>query len=268
MRLLVRLRADADAVYDKSYHPKLRGRIWRALEDTPIAEEHDSDEPTGLAYSNPFPWGDIVEGDEMNVLIASPREELLTYIAEDLKEDPEFNIGEMAFTVDDLSAIETDVGEPGTSGVIETATGVLVRLYDHHREEYGIEGEKGGTPTYWRPDHTVEPFFDAIEDTLQRKHDHFNPDYVNGPSDVSGDLFQGHELLKTYALPVEVTTGVEQELVLSKWRLEYEVRDDTHRQHLNLALDTGIGGRTGLGFGFVNLEERTLPGRDEPDAFA
>jgi CRISPR-associated endoribonuclease Cas6 len=66
-------------------------------------------------------------------------------------------------------------------------------------------------------------------------------------------------LIKTYALPVTVTEGVERQLVLSKWRLGYKVRDDHHRRHLNLALDAGIGGRNGLGFGFVNITEKTDP---------
>jgi CRISPR-associated endoribonuclease Cas6 len=46
--------------------------------------------------------------------------------------------------------------------------------------------------------------------------------------------------------------------VLSKWRFGYEVRDDDHRRHLNLALDTGIGGRNALGFGFLNIDEESV----------
>jgi CRISPR-associated endoribonuclease Cas6 len=70
---------------------------------------------------------------------------------------------------------------------------------------------------------------------------------------------------------VTVTEGVEETWVLSKWRFEYTVRDDHHRQHLNLALDCGIGERNGLGFGFVNVVDRTRPSETElegVDAFA
>jgi CRISPR-associated endoribonuclease Cas6 len=80
---------------------------------------------------------------------------------------------------------------------------------------------------------------------------------------VDDTLFDGYELVKTYALPTTVTTGVEIQLVVSKWRFDYRVRDDTHRRHLNLALDTGLGGRNGLGFGFSNIVERTQPGETE-----
>jgi len=271
MRLMVDLRARANATYRTSYHNKLRGRLWRALEGTRFDEEHDDGDPMGLSFSNVFPWGDITEGEERTLLVASPREELLAGIAENLQSDREFNVGEMPFEVTGLTPIDVDVGEPGTRGVIETATGVVVRLYERHRDEYGIDGEYGDSPTYWRPEFAIEPFRDAIAENLQRKHERFAPEYVPGPTEFDGELFEGYELIKTYALPTTVTEGVELDLVVSKWRFDYRVRDDHHRKHLNLALDTGIGGRNGLGFGFVNVVERTQPGETElrgEDAFA
>lgn len=263
MRLMVDLRARTDATYKKNYHHKLRGRLWRALHGTKFDEEHGDGEPMGLSFSNIFPWGEIREGDERTLLIASPREDLLAEIARDLQDDTEFNVGDMSFEVEGLNPLDVDVGEPGSRGIVETATGVVVRLYDEHRERYGIDDDHDGTPTYWQPEHSIEPFRGAITENLERKHERFAPEYVPGPTAVDGDLFEGYELLKTYALPTTVTEGVELEVVLSKWRFDYRVRDDTHRKHLNLALNTGIGGRNGLGFGFVNVVERTRPGETE-----
>lgn len=258
VRLLVTLDAQADAAYRTAYHHKLRGRLWRALEDTEFESEHDDGQPLGLSFSNIFPWGDIQEGDERSLLVASAREPLLTEIARDLQANPEFNVGDMPFEVSDVSSLEVDVGEPGTRGVIETATGVVVRLTDEHRERYGIEDDHDA-PTYWQPEHTIEPFKNAVRANLQHKHDRFAHDYQPGPNEIDTDLFDGYDLIKTYALPVTVTTGTTIDIVLSKWRLEYRVRDDDHRRHLNLALDTGIGGRNSLGFGFVNIVEKTTP---------
>ena len=251
---MAHLSARADTAYDNAYHHKLRGRIWQALDGTEYDDRHGSGDPPGFVMSNPFPPGDMREGDERKLLVASVDEGLLTHVAEDLLEDQELNIGEMPFHVDDVSVIAPDVGEPGTSGTIETGTGVLVRLYDHHREEYGIDAEGADeTPTYWRPEHSMEPFVNAIEDNAQYKHDLFAPDYLPGPTDVEAPLFDGYELIKTFAIPLTVTQGVERELVLSKWRFDYTVRDDDHRRHLNLLLDCGVGGRNGLGLGFINI---------------
>lgn len=256
MRLLTRLTARAETVYDDAYHHKLRGRVWNALEGTKYGNRHGKDGHSGFSFSNPFPPYDMEANDERTVIFASPEDDLLSHIASNLKADRRLNIGEMPFRVDELSVLDPDVGEPGTSGTIETGTGILVRLYKHHRNEYGIELEDvDDTATFWRPEHSMEPFIDAIENNAQTKHDQFVPDYLPGPTDVDGPLFDGYELIKTYAIPLTVTQGVEREMVLSKWRFDYTVRDDDHRRHLNLLLDCGIGARNGLGLGFINIAD-------------
>ncbi|NLV11150.1 CRISPR-associated endoribonuclease Cas6 [Halomicrobium mukohataei] len=255
MRVIAHLQARADAVYDETYHHKLRGRLWDALDGTAYGSLHDENRPKGFTYSNPFPPGDMREGDEKTLLVASPHEELLAHVAADLKLDRELNIGEMPFRVESVNGLATDVGEPGTSGTIETGTGVLVRIPPWRFEEYGIDTDHDEAE-FWRPEHTMEPFRNQIESNLDKKHGLFCPEYQPGPSAVDGDLFEGADLIKTFSIPVTVTQGQRETWVLSKWRFDYTVRDDHHRRHLNLALDTGIGERNSLGFGFVNITEK------------
>lgn len=259
MRVLARLEARADAAYDNAYHHKLRGRLWGALDGTDYDTAHDSGDPTGFVYSNPFPPRDMDEGDERTLLVAAHDEQLLAHVAADLLDDRELNVGEMPFRVDDVSSLAPDVGEPGTSGTLETGTGLLVRIPPWRCDEYGIDHPGGDTAVYWRPEHTTEPLSTQLESNLDKKHRLFAPDHLPGPSDVAGELFDSHELIKTFALPVTVTQGEELTMVLSKWRFGYTVRDDHHRRHLNLALDCGLGERNSLGFGFVNVTEKRHP---------
>lgn len=253
MRMLARLRARRDTAYDNAYHHKLQGRIWGALEGTKYENLHDKNQPKPFTYSNPFPPGDMEEGDERTLLVASTKEDLLAHVAADLKDEPELNIGEMPFTVEGFTPLAPDVGEPGTSGIIETGTGVVVRIPPWRFEEYGLDVEHDEAE-FWKPEHTMEPFQNQIEANLDKKHGLYCPDYLRGPSDVDGNLFDGYKLLKTFAIPVTPTTGQQETWVLSKWRFDYTVRDDDHRRHLNLALDVGIGERNSLGFGFVNIQ--------------
>lgn len=252
MRLLFDLRARADAAYANDYHSKLRGCLWKALDGTRFDEEHDSGDPHGFCFGNPFPWGDLEEGDQRKLLVSSVHDDLLAHVADHYDPGTEMNVGPMPFAVEGRTPLDVDVGEPGTSGTLETATGVFVRITPEHRERYGIDGDHGDTVTYWRPEHGYEPFREAVEANLQHKHDVLAPDYLRGPAEVEGQLFDGLELIKTYSLPLEVTTGVERTVVLSKWKFDYTVRDDDHRRHLNLALDAGLGGRSGYGLGFLN----------------
>lgn len=244
------MEATQDAAYDTTYHPKVRGRLWNALRDTAY-DEHDSEDPTGFCFSNIFPWGEIDEGDYRHLLIASAREGPLAHMAADLLDDREFNIGEMGFEVVDVSERHVDVGEPGTTGTLETTSGVFAKVPPHHRTE-----EHGNDP-YWREEDGLGAFMDYIEYRLNEKVERFLPDYIPLPTDEER-LFDGYSFQKQYSLPTEVAVKNDSKqvlkLLLSKWEFKYTVRDDTHRKHLNLALDTGIGGRCTLGFGFLVKE--------------
>ncbi len=264
MRLLIRLHADADASYETAYHRGLAGRIWRALDNSQFDDLHDSSEPTGLSFSNPFPFGPISEGDQLNVLVASTSDDVLRALGRNLIEDRDFNIKQMPFTVEEVTGVSPDVGEPGTKGVLETATGLVVRIPPHKFDEYNIDAPDDESE-FWKPEHSLRPLKRQLENNLDRKHTQFCQEYLPGPSDVDGNLFDEYELIKTYALPVAVTEGVELTYVLSKFRFGYTVRDDDHRRHLNLALDAGLGERNSLGFGFVNVreDERRRPGEPQ-----
>lgn len=231
--------------------------MWQALEGSEFDERHDEGRPTGLCFSNPFPPRDMEEGDKRTLIVASPERDMLGEIADDFDKNRELNIGEMPFAVTDVSLLAPDVGEPGTRGVLESGTGVLVRLPPWRCKEYGIETD-GENPTFWEPEHTIKPLKAQLENNLDQKHDQFCPDDLPGPTDRSTDLFDSYELIKTFAIPVTVTQGVEMTYILSKWRFGYEVQDDHHRRHLNLALDAGIGGRNTLGFGFLNIDEDSV----------
>ena len=254
MRLLARLEARADTAYDHTYHHKLRGRLWDALRDSKYEQHHDENRPVGMTYSNPFPPRDMEEGDERTLLVAAPQEGLLAEVAENFIDDRELNIGEMPFRITELTSLEPDVGEPGTSGTLETGTGLLVRIPPWRAEEYDIE-KQGDSAIFWRPKHSMEPLRTQLENNLDKKHRLFCPDYLPGPSDKRYALFDDYELIKTFSIPVTVSEGQQMTYVLSKWRFGYTVRDDDHRRHLNLALDAGLGERNALGLGFVNITD-------------
>jgi CRISPR-associated endoribonuclease Cas6 len=242
MRILTTLTATRDMALDTTYHHKLRGCIWSALEGQGFETLHDDTRTSGFVFSNIFPWrgGEVSEGDECKVMVASPNEELLATVAAGWLDSETLNIGEMSFAVADVNDVYPDVGEPGTRGVLETATGVLAK--------------HPGTDTYWKESDPLEPFNQYIEYQLQRQHDVFYPNEA-GPYEVDERLFSNHEFIKTYSIPVEVAQGERHTLVLSKWRFPFMVRDEDHRRHLNLALDTGIGARNGVGLGYLNITE-------------
>jgi CRISPR-associated endoribonuclease Cas6 len=94
-------------------------------------------------------------GDDRTLLVASPKEELLAYVAADLLDERELNIGEMLFHVDSVTSLFPDVGEPNSTGTIETGTGMLIRIQPWKADKYDIEPEEA---IFWQPKHSMEPF--------------------------------------------------------------------------------------------------------------
>lgn len=254
MRLKIELQATADAAYDTNYHHKLRGRLGTPLQDTVHESDHGTSPqtPASFTMSNIFEWGEIREGEQYALFVSSPREDVLSAIASDLQSNPEFNVGGMQFQVTDIKPVQLDVGEPGTEGYLTTATGVLVRIYKDEYGTYGLTPDDNPDYRCWEEKHTLEPFSKKIKSNLDWKHDHYEREYLPGPSESDHSLFTEHDFVKTYWLDMEVTTGVVVPYLVSKWYLKYEVQDNDHRRHLNLALETGIGERNGMGLGFLN----------------
>ncbi|QSG05322.1 CRISPR-Cas system related protein Cas6, RAMP superfamily [Halapricum desulfuricans] len=173
----------------------------------------------------------------------------------------------MRFEIADISGHAPQVGEPGSTGRIDTGTGVFCAFDRQQAEEYGLDTSQidtgeSETKMFWRPHHGMGALQDILRRSLQRTHERFGDDYYDGPMEVSEPLFESVEPIKddvTYSIHFQPATAVDRTVILSKWRLGYRIRDETHRYHLNLALDAGLGQRREHGFGFLNLRDRTPP---------
>ncbi|SDJ32614.1 CRISPR-associated endoribonuclease Cas6 [Halovenus aranensis] len=273
MRVELTLEALADAAYDTSAHHKIRGRIWRAFQNNDkYIESHGTDHGIGFVFSNIFPWGEIKEGDERYIRIATPRREVIDELLEHFNDHRGFEVGQMRFEVTDVTGHVPQVGEPGSTGRIDTGTGVFCALSREMAEKHGLDTSKieagdSETKLFWRPKHGMEPLQATIRRSLQQTHDQFGDDYYDGPMEVDEPLFTEVEPIKdevTYPVHFQPATAVDRTVILSKWRLGYRVRDDAHRYHLNLALDSGIGQRREHGFGFLNLREQNPPRATKP----
>jgi len=247
------------------------GADLRKLTRQPTIRLRRRDYGVGFAFSNNvFPWGDIDKGDRRYLRIASPRRDVLDTLIDHFGRDRTFDVGQMRFEVTDISGHAPDVGEPGSTGRIDTGTGVFCALSRELAEQHGLDttemdAGESETDTFWRPKHGMEPLQATIQRSLQRTHERFGDDYYDGPTEVDEPLFNEIEPIKddiTYSIRFQPATAVNRTIILSKWRLGYRVRDDTHRYHLNLALDAGIGQRREHGFGFLNLRDKTPPRAD------
>ena len=266
-KLILYLEAQADCTYPDMYHRKLHGAILNRIPD-PIIERSKQREVStlGVSFTELVPWGDVTAGETRELVVNTVNPEVVGHIAQSVSSDPTFDIGEMQFTVQGIDQSTVDVGEVGTRGTLESDTGVLVSIPNDRVAEFGIENS-GDEVYYWSEDDPEEVFTRRISENLAGKWRTFanrsstdNGTETAGVSEaIHGPLFTRKTLQKTYSIPLRVSRDHTQRIVLSKWEFEYEVRNQAHREILNLALGAGIGERNSFGLGTLSLTSKQEP---------
>lgn len=255
MRVMTEMTADADGTYEPNYFHQLRGVVWNKLPDDIVSDHHQDAHKPSFCFSNPFPPHDHSEGETRRVIFSTPYSELAHALASELNSGDEFNIGENSFTVESAFPFSDDVGEPGESGTLETYSGTYVELNEPWQRELGVADEYSADRISWDSSMPFDGFLKRVRENLRQKHEMVHDSYLESPT-TETSLFTGFEMITEYPIHVQVTSTNEYErtFVLSKWKLDYTVRNDDHRRWLNLLFDSGIGYRNTLGFGFLNKQ--------------
>jgi len=251
-QLLLRLEADRECAWEPQYHRRIRGRLGQALKRAGIDDYRETERP-------PFSFSDLLvcrddkhpgmalsEGDAVHLLIATPRLDIMEAIAGDLQREPELTAGSMVFETRAAKPLETDVGEPGSSGTLTTASGIIVGV-----SEDDAADDEYDAPEYWTErKHSTHEFKTALSETIDRLLEH-----ETANTDALRPYFSDYQHLKTYSSKLRVTREQTITVVASKWDLEYHVRDAAHREALNALLGTGVGRRRSYGFGMLQTRD-------------
>lgn len=232
MRATVTLEPRRDIEYQSNYEHNLRGLLYDELRDE-FPDVHGDHKDSPFVFSNVFPPEEIITSEKKFILASYDQDYLYTLLSG--IEDSKLDIGEMPFECSDIHLNNIPIGR---EGVLETPTGVYCEVPSDRNQ-----------PTYWRQDHGYNTFKDQIEASLDWKIDQLHPEYNSEERDFP--VFESYDLDRTFARPVTVETNSELTMVLSRWDLRYQIRNDLHRSYIQMALDTGIGWKNSLGFGFV-----------------
>jgi CRISPR-associated endoribonuclease Cas6 len=258
MRLLLELTATKDMKYDVVYHHKLRGQLWNLLKDTPLEELHGVSRIPTFTFSNPFPRENYTEGQTAYLLISSTHYDLIQTFEKQLRDTFNLQIGEMEFKIENIKQTIPDVGEPGSTGVLQCDTGIHLRIDKKHREKYDIQGNFGENQSIsWTPDYPLQLFHERFLDNLNWKLDTTTDTGIEKPTRFN-EVIDEVEFGEVYPIKVPVTTqpeGYKKTFVVPEVRFNYIVRNESHRIWLNTLLDCGCGWRNALGFGFLNIRE-------------
>jgi len=258
MRILLELRATKDFYYDKSYFHKLQGFIYSLLKDTPLSILHDKVGYKYFCFSNIFPLpkkGNEVETNEIKkLIISSPSKLFIKILEEKLKEKIEkrekIHIGEMEFEIEKIKVFKLKLKN---NVRLISATPIIIRIPEKNYEKYNIPIEfRKKRYVFWRPQYSFEAFVKQLENNLIKKYKEFYKEDFQ-----ISEIFEGFKFLKGPIVNHVIINGKEQIFVGSTWEFWFSYLTKEREKILEFGIDCGFGERNSLGFGFVNIKERT-----------
>lgn len=255
MRLLIRLRCAEDGPYEMQYHYHLQGFIYRLLKGSKYDYLHDKGGYKFFCFSNIFPAQTLKKGDLRTLMISSPDEGFIEHIHVALLHwNDDIRIGSMAFRITSIDKLEIKLTTPFT---LITGTPILLRIPREKYQDYCVEPKGQYDSVYWRNDHPIELFVSQLENNLMKKYAEyfgFNTDHSLIENEEEQQRL--HTGISKFKFKKQISTrvpmkGFDQIVIGTMWEFEFD--SDANVDMVKFALDSGLGERNSLGFGFMNV---------------
>lgn len=259
MRLLIRLRCTEDSPYEMQYHYHLQGFIYNLLKGSKYDYVHDKDGYKFFCFSNIFPANTLHKGDLRTLIISSPDNGFVEHIHSALQYwNGDIKIGAMTFEIDSVD--RPGVKLSASPLTLITGTPIVIRIPRERYRAYGIEPKGQYDSVYWRSDYPVDLFISQIENNLTKKYTEYfglgtGQDFSTRIKVDRKELPSIHFIQK-FKFKKQVSTkvlmkGFDQVVIGTTWEFEFDA--GANMDIIRFAIDSGLGERNSLGFGFMNI---------------
>ena len=273
MRLLLKLIPKRSHPYVNDYHYYLQSAIYSLIRQGGRPDVHEYHGYKFFCFSNIFPYGDFREGTERNLLVSSPDSDIMRSIERasrsKMKNGEVFVVGDLQFAIFDVSK-PFRITIEGTETKIHSDTPIVIRIPRARYPDYGIKPNIDYDYVYWRETIPLEAFVKQLGDNMAKKAKKFlygdrasskvpkfsNVDKVTLPE------ITDYRFIRSIAKPITVRQG-KQIVIGSMWDLNFLARGPDERRTLEISLDSGLGERNALGFGFANPIKLPYPNHGE-----
>ncbi len=261
MRLLIKLRSLENSKYEMQYHYYLQGFIYNLLKSSKYSYLHDKEGYKFFCFSNIFPAYDLRQGDTRTLIISSPNGDFIDHLSKRLGEQLdrlEIKVGNMKFTINSIDKMSQKIPN-NMPVVLITGTPIIVRIPTVKYHEYGIEPKNEYEYTYWRNEHPIDLFMSQIQNNLLKKYTEYHElkttkkdNDVNPQTRSSSMFFQKFKFKKQVSTRL-LMKGFNQIVIGTTWEFGFSI--ESNKNILQFALDSGLGERNSLGFGFMNMHQ-------------
>jgi CRISPR-associated endoribonuclease Cas6 len=254
------------------YHYHLQSFIYSLLKGSKYHDIHDKEGYKFFCFSNIFPVTKTIEDNSLRTfIVSSPDREFVDYLFELLysQSNVEVHIGSMKFKIDFLDKFVVKLPHDYSQISLITGTPIIIRIPKDKYKAYGIKPSKDYDYVYWRSGYPIDLFISAIENNLLKKYSvyyyhHHHGDNRHGllhlaeknnqnllaPSQLPSSLIQKFKFKKQISTRVFMK-GFEQVVIGTLWELNFY--ESVKKDIVQFSLDSGLGERNSLGFGFMNM---------------
>ena len=265
LRLLLKLVPKKSHAYVNDYHYHLQAAIYSLIREGGLPEVHEKRGYKFFCFSNIFPFGDLKQGVERNLLVSSPDHAIIESIEHaafsKIKSGQPLVMGELQFAISDVSK-PFRINLEGPEITVHSATPIVLRIPKIRYEEYGIKPKVDYDYVFWRETISLGAFVKQLRDNIAKKA----KEYLEGQGENSSEqvLYSNEEaflpavvsykFIRSVAKPITVK-GDRQIIIGSIWDISFRAESADLTRTLGIALDSGLGERNSLGFGFMNAAE-------------
>lgn len=261
MRLLIRLRSLENSKYEMQYHYHLQGFIYNLLKDSKYSYLHDKEGYKFFCFSNIFPAYDLKRGDSRTLIISSPSEDFIEYLSASLdhsyKKPVSITIGSMKFEIYGIEKFHSQIPMKSSFTLI-TGTPIIIRIRKEKYEDFGGKLDTQYDEVYWRSDHPFDLFIQQIESNISKKYYEYThlrgydtKNEIYNLSDSKTPFIQRFKFKKQISTRVYMK-GHNHVVIGTLWEFMFNLH--SNKQLIQFALDSGLGERNSLGFGFMNIQ--------------
>jgi len=220
---------------------------------------HDKQGYKFFSFSNIFPYHDLIKGDRRNLFIASPNDDFISYIKEQLEYLKNITVGAMNFKIEGCKKLTNNMSSTPI-GLI-TGTPILCNIRRYKFEEaLNLANIDGHAATYWKSNHPINLFLNQVQANLIKKYNIYNdlPIDTNKPKneieEYEKSIFYLPRFRRQLAIPLAMGQGRYNPIMVgSYWSFGI-----TDLELAKFALDVGLGELNSMGFGFMNIDRKRM----------
>lgn len=224
------------------YHHKVQGFIYSLLRNTEFENLHDKKGYKFFCFSNIFK-SNKSDNKIYNLIISSPSKDFIEQVSYQLHKiiDNQIPI-EIGILFELVSYKKLENEKLVFPLQIITGSPIVLRIPLSLYEKYKVESAPYKS-IYWRSNHPVQLFVEALEKNLKKKYFEFTNIQID------------YRIFETFNFKKQVSTKLEIgnsliPIIGSLWGFGFSKKVSKELQLF--ALDCGLGERNSLGFGFMN----------------